>query len=145
MRYEGQNRYGGGDGGHIYALTRPKLTPAQVGQVQVGLQLSPNAQQLYPQLTADQDDFSLNVGTITHLFTSDALRTITGFANVGIGIKSVTNIGSQDVVLANDNAGSLAQNRILTHMGADITLNPGESALIFYDFVTQRVRTIGFT
>jgi hypothetical protein len=98
----------------------------------------------YPQITADQNNFAL-AGRIVHLLTSDASRTITGFANVGVGIKVIANRGSQDIVLANNNAGSTAENRTLTHTGGNITLNPNESALIFYDRESLRVRTIGFT
>jgi hypothetical protein len=126
-----------------YVRTRPELTPRQVSQVQTFLNEARRGQVLYPEITADQNDYPLGEGVI-HLFTSDASRTITGFASVGPGIQVISNIGAQNLVLANDNAGSAEANQILAHTGANITLNPNESALIYYDDVTGKVRTVGF-
>lgn len=126
-----------------YVKTRPILPPTQVDQVQTLLNATPSDDVTYPQLTADQNDYPLLNGVL-HRFSTDALRTITGFANPGIGGNVIVNVGSQDLVLANNNAGSIEANRILTHTGGDITLGPNESALVIYDRVSARVRTIGF-
>src|SRR5262245_54956488 len=138
-RYE-DDRYGGDE----YVSTRRNLTPAQVGQVQTGLISSQVEEITYSQITANQNDFALGPEFLRHRFTTDASRTITGFANVGLGTKVIVNVGGFDLVLANNSGLSAVENRILTHTGADITLNPGESVQIFYDRTSARVRTIGF-
>lgn len=140
MRYD-ESRYGG-DGD--YVKTRPILNPTQVRQAQAALTIAESGQVTYPQITANQNNFPLATGFFFHRFTSDASRTITGFVGVGIGINVITNTGGNDLVLANNDAGSTAENRILCHTGANITLNPNESALILYDKTSARVRTIGF-
>ena len=126
-----------------YGNTRPTLTPAQIKQLTTEQNSALTEQVDYPQITADQNNFNLLEGVV-HRLTSDASRTITGFANVGPGLKVILNGGAQDLVLANNNVGSDAANRILSHTTANITLNPNESALIFYDRTSTRVRTLGF-
>lgn len=126
-----------------FILTRPTLTPTQVQEVQEDLSASLTAEQSYPQITADQNNFPLEPGVLQRLST-DASRTITGFANADAGIKVIMNVGAQNIVLANDSASSTLQNRILCHTGANITLNENESALLIYDFVTTKWRTVGF-
>lgn len=93
----------------------------------------------YAQLTADVNNFSL-ADRIIHRFTTDASRTITGFASVGLGIRVVLNSGVNDLVLANNSGSSSAENRILASSGANITLTPNQIALIFYDRTATRVR-----
>jgi hypothetical protein len=91
------------------------------------------------QLTADVNNFSLADAILTR-FSSNAARTITGFAGAKAGVKIVANVGSFNVVLANNSASSDAENRILTHSGANITLTPGQLALMTYDFTSARWR-----
>lgn len=95
------------------------------------------------QITADQNNYSLPNTMIIRLST-DALRTITGFAGARPGISIIVNVGTQDLVIANSSASSTAENRVLCHTGANITLNANESVQIFYDFSTLRWRTVGF-
>lgn len=95
------------------------------------------------QVTADQNNYSLPEGELVRL-TTDAARTFTGFAGARPGRFVIANVGSFDVVIANNSASSNAENRVLCHTGANITLNPGESTEIIYDFESLRWRTIGF-
>jgi len=96
-----------------------------------------------PQVTADQNNYAIPPGELIRLST-DASRTFTGFSGSRPGLFVICNVGSQNVVIANDNAGSTAENRVLCHSGANITLNANESVLITYDFQSSRWRTIGF-
>lgn len=96
-----------------------------------------------PQVTADQNNYELPPGQIV-IFSTDASRTFTGFKGARPGFTIFCNGGSFDGVVANNNAGSTTENRTLCHTGANITLNPNESAILFYDFANSRWRTVGF-
>jgi hypothetical protein len=91
------------------------------------------------QLTADANNFSLTDAILSR-FSTDAARTITGFAGAKSGVKIIANVGSNNLVLANDSASSDAENRILTHSGANITLSAGQLAIMTYDFTSARWR-----
>lgn len=91
------------------------------------------------QITADQNNYSLPDAILTR-FSTDASRTITGFAGSKAGIKIIANVGSNDLILANNSGSSDAENRILTHSGANITLGAGQLAIMTYDFTSARWR-----
>lgn len=126
-----------------FTIARRELSAEEVESVQRLLIQNINPEISYPQITADQNDYPLDPGILQRL-SSDASRTITGFANPDSGLKWLVNVGSNNIVIANDNAGSLAANRVLCHTGANITLNPNESVQIGYDFTSSRWRTVGF-
>lgn len=83
-----------------------------------------------------------------------AARTITGFdvaatsvrVNDTIWIVNVdaTGAGSPngDIILAHQNASSTASNRIITNTGANLTLEPNEAALLWYDDTNSRWRVL---
>lgn len=99
------------------------------------------------QVTADQNNYALPAGQtfVTVVgFTTDAARTFTGFAGARPGIVIFCNRGSNNGVIANNNASSTDENRVLCHTGADITLNGNESAIMFYDYNSSKWRTVGF-
>lgn len=139
MRYD-EERYGGNDD---LVLTRRQLTPAQIAQVQTGLNTADVEQVSPPQVTADQNNYTLSEAELVRLST-DASRTFTGFTPPRLGRFVICNVGSFDVVIAHDSASSDAVNHVLCHTGANITLNPNESVTIIYDFVSSRWRTVGF-
>ena len=91
------------------------------------------------QITADVNNFSLPDAILTR-FSTDAARTITGFAGAKSGIKMIANVGSFNLVLANNSGSSDAANRILTNSGANITLTPGQLAIMTYDVTSARWR-----
>lgn len=122
--------------------SRRGLTPDEVDQVQILLNETVTPQVNYDQITTDRNDFPLSEGRLQRLST-DAPRTITGFANVGTDIKIILNSGSQDLVIGHDNAGSVPTNRIICHNLANITLTASKSVIIYYDFTSNRVRTVG--
>jgi hypothetical protein len=87
-------------------------------------------------LTADVNDYAptgFSTATILRL-TSDASRTITGITAGGDGRYIVIyNFGAQNIVIANDNAGSAAANRIYTGTGGNYTLVPSASVALVYE------------
>jgi hypothetical protein len=91
------------------------------------------------QLTANQNNYSpagMDSATVVRL-TSNASRTITGLAGGTDGrVLTVMNIGSNPIVLANQNASSSAANRFA--ISADITLGADQSASLIYDTPSQR-------
>lgn len=107
------------------------------------------------QLTADVDDYQ-GQGSGSALrgvlrVTSDASRTITGidattanFSEAGDYLR-VVNVGAFDVVLGHQDAASLAANRIISPTGADLTLGPDESAVLWYDTASSRWRVLSTT
>jgi hypothetical protein len=132
------------DGLGDYSNTRPTLDPGQIKRVTTQQNQSLTGEVPYGELTADADDFILGDG-VYHRFTTDASRTVTGFANVGSGIKVVYNAGSNDLVLADLDASSQSQNQIITPSGSNLTLEPNESAQIVYDSIDLKVRVIATT
>lgn len=60
-------------------------------------------------------------------------------------IHIIANVGAADnIVLMNQNAGSVAANRFTSPTGADITLGPGDMTMIVYDLAstTWRIGTL---
>lgn len=112
----------------ITSLTPTKLFPAKS---------SPS------QITADQNDYALPSATIVRLNT-DASRTITGFDATGNSDRLVRliNVGAFNLIIANQNAGSSAANRIITGAGADMTLAPDANCWVWYDSTTARWRVL---
>ena len=99
------------------------------------------------QLTADVNDYqghgTGNSQRAVVRASSDASRNITGFdASISRDGDTIwiTNVGSNDIVLQHQNAGSAAANRIISPTGADLTLNADESALLWYDPTDTRWR-----
>jgi hypothetical protein len=80
------------------------------------------------QLTANQNDYNptgLSTNSALRL-TSDASRNITGIVGRDNGgLLRIVNVGANPIVLQNENAGSVATNRL--SLGADITLVANES------------------
>lgn len=94
------------------------------------------------QITADQNDYALNATATLIRLNTDASRTITGFNATGNNgrLVMIINVGANDLVLANENAGSSAANRIITGTGADLTLTAGQSCWLIYDETSTRWR-----
>lgn len=100
-----------------------------------------------PQITADQNDYTpigggTGVGSVSVVrISSDAARNITGLSG-GSHQKLVqlTNVGSFDIALKGENAGSAAANRF-SFGGGDILLGPGRGVMLWYDDVSDRWRS----
>lgn len=96
------------------------------------------------QVTADQNNYApANFATAAALrITTDANRTITGLAGGASGrVVAIYNIGSFNLVLANESASSTAANRFAT--GSDVTLTPDTGVVLQYDATTLRWRAQG--
>jgi hypothetical protein len=98
------------------------------------------------QITADQNNYQAGSGrSMFYRLSSDASRTITGFnpaggTNQSGEIHYFINVGSQNIVLANESASSTAANRFTNSTGADITLAANEAAMVVYDGTSSRWR-----
>lgn len=130
--------------GADYVLTRPGLTPAEISLLSETIGASPILQVSPDQIVANQNDFPLPEGVLIRLST-DASRNITGFAGARSALTVICNVGAQNIVLIHQSASSSAANRIISHTGADLTINANESVLIVYDFTTTRWRTVAGT
>jgi len=102
------------------------------------------------QITSNQNDFSTvdsageKAGVLR--LTSDASRTITGLSNGCKGRNlSIINVGSFDIVLANQSGSSVAANRIITGTGADLTVTSDDVVKLYYDSTTARWRVTSFS
>lgn len=93
------------------------------------------------QLTANQNDYNIPSATTLRM-SSDASRNVTGIVARKDATLTLVNVGAQNIVLQNENAGSAATNRIITGSGADITIAPDDVATLWYDTVSGRWRVI---
>jgi hypothetical protein len=96
------------------------------------------------QITADQNNYNPGASSLNLRLSSDASRTLTGltFTNAKQDgqIHYIWNVGSQNIVLANESASSTAANRFTTTTGADLTLGANKCAFAFYDATSARWR-----
>lgn len=91
-------------------------------------------------LTASVNDYSLGAGGIVRL-SADAAWSITGVVAESSGARRLfVNVGSFDITLTTEDAGSAAANRLLCQGGGDIVLPPGFAADAWYDTTTVRWR-----
>lgn len=105
------------------------------------------------QITANQNNYTIADNNSVMRISSDASRDITGIVvshgtvttNVDGEWLQLINVGSNNIVLKNQDANSTAGNRFLNSTGADITLGANESANLFYDATASRWRVFKFT
>lgn len=83
-------------------------------------------------LNADVDDFLVGGAHILAFTPLTAARTITGFELSNANFLFVVNVGVVDLILAHQSGSSTVTNRIVSPTGANITLNPNESAILVY-------------
>ncbi|HYE59427.1 MAG TPA: hypothetical protein VD948_13020 [Rhodothermales bacterium] len=94
------------------------------------------------QITADQNNYDPGAGYFFRL-SSDASRNITGIAGGANGRKILlVNVGSNDIVLTNEDGASTAANRVITGTGASVTLAANDTAELIYDSTTARWRLL---
>jgi hypothetical protein len=96
------------------------------------------------QITADQNNYNptgLATAYVLRL-SSDATRTITGLAGGADGRELIlVNVGSQNVVLADEHASSTAANRFA--LDTSLTLGADTAARLLYDSTSTRWRLTG--
>ena len=96
-----------------------------------------------PQITGHQNDYN-PVGlqeTILILLNSSGNFSVTGLQKPvpdGTRVIYIFNIGANNIVFKDNDAGSLAANRIL--LGANKTVQNGEGLILIYDNISQRWR-----
>jgi hypothetical protein len=97
-----------------------------------------------PQITADQDNYSVPSGPFNELrLETDAVWNITGFAGDGTAqYLVVANFGAFDLQIPNEDPGSLGQNRVITGTGATVVLQPDDTAILIYDTASLRWRML---
>lgn len=94
------------------------------------------------QITADQNNYNPG-GTSKYLhLNTDASRTLTGMTFTAAQVDGqehvIVNVGSNNLVLANESASSTAANRFKNSTGADITLSASQAADLHYDGTQSR-------
>src|SRR5688572_23509857 len=95
------------------------------------------------QITSTQHNYSPTglANAINLRLSSDASRSITGIALPDAGqILTIHNIGSFNIILENEDAGSTAANRF--SFNTDITLFPNQSCMLWYDSTSFRWRLV---
>ena len=92
------------------------------------------------QITADQNNYAPGGASKLQYWTTDAARTITGLSlsQVDGQVHEIWNVGSNNIVLANESASSTAANRFQNTTGADITLAAKQMAFLRYDNTQSR-------
>jgi len=136
---------GDSDFTYDFLADRPQLKDELVKKVAGQFSRTPADQITYEQITSNQNNYELREGFF-HRLSTDASRNITGFANVRPGrFVLIANVGSFDIVITHQDAASVAQNRVLSHTAANITLNANESVFLIYDSVTARWRSLAMT
>src|SRR5690606_27079362 len=112
----------------------------QTGYLALDAALSP------AQITADQNNYAptgINTTNVLRIST-DASRNITGLVNAGAHtsgrVLTIVNIGSNNIVLTNEDAASTAANRFL--LGANHTLEANQSITVIYDGTSSRWRPV---
>jgi len=95
------------------------------------------------QITSDQNNYSptdLNLHSVLRI-SSDASRTITG---LDIGYEGriiyIFNVGTNNIILSNENASSTAANRF--KIGSDITIGADRGVQLWYDTTSSRWRAV---
>ena len=91
-------------------------------------------------IASTQNDYAptnLHKATVLRL-ASDASRDITGLEARNNAIKFIFNVGSFDIVLKDEDAGSDAGNRFA--LNGDVTIAADEGALLWYDSTSTRWR-----
>jgi len=95
------------------------------------------------QIVANQNDYAGSGQTAIWRLDSDAARNITGIVaptSARGKFFYIYYIGVNSIILKNDDAGSIATNRILPTSGADITLTANQGCGLWYDDVTTKWR-----
>lgn len=129
------------DIGPDYANSDSGLDNEQLKAVTNFLNTAPTGQVSPPQITVSQNNYGLPGVRFVRLSTSGSL-TITGFTGARTE-RLIANVGANNLVISHQDVASIAENRVITHTAASITLNAAESVFLWYDLSSQRWRTVG--
>jgi len=120
---------------NITTLASLTAIRAVLGGIQLAGSTSP------AQITSNQNDYNYTglKRSFVQRWDSNASRDITGLLAGSAGeYKIIFNVGANNIVLKHEDAGSTAANRF--SLNADITLLPGNGAMIWYDTASSRWR-----
>lgn len=96
------------------------------------------------QITANQNDYNPGGRSKFLRLSTDAARTVTGLTMPSTQVTGeehvIINVGSQNLILANESASSTAANRFTNTTGADLTLSANQMAFLWYDGTSSRWR-----
>jgi len=93
-------------------------------------------------LSGNVNDYSPGIGGFQR-WSSTASENVTGMVAGQDGERrEIWNVGAQNIVIQNQNAGSAAANRFLTTTGADLTLAANKCAVAVYDLAATRWRVV---
>ena len=139
---------GAGDDGKFLKYTNagPSLSWAAASVSDIPQNFSISGDISPTSISSNQNDYnptSLSTSTVLRL-TSDASRNITGLAGGADGrVILILNVGSNNIVLKNQDAGSTAANRFLFPGSTGVTIQAEDAVTLWYDSTTSRWR--GFT
>ena len=97
-----------------------------------------DAPQTPAELTLDTNDWSLGTVQSVVRASSDASRNVTGIVAISDMVLRIINVGTNPIVIKDQDAGSMAANRFA--IGADVTLTADRSVIVWYDTSTSRWR-----
>jgi hypothetical protein len=141
MKYNDSKYPGSGD----YERTRPRLNPFQVDKVSAALAANLTGEvDMFITLAATVNDLLLPAGVSFRLLPDPSTgSTVTGFAGGRAArFAFIHNVGVNNLVLADQDAGSEDENQILAGPGGDVTIPPNQSAILIYDGVSTRWRLV---
>jgi hypothetical protein len=99
-----------------------------------------NSPSTLTQFTASQNNLSLGSGGIIRISSSAAVN-VTGFAATSAGdARLLSNVGTFAITLKHSDSASTANNRILCIGNADVQIEAGGSAVVYYDGTDSRWR-----
>lgn len=94
------------------------------------------------QITGDQNNFATGNFDVLRLDT-DASRTITGLDGGVTGRQLlIINVGSNNLVLANQSGSSDAANRIICQNSVNLTIEATNDCRLYFDSTTSRWRVV---
>ena len=94
------------------------------------------------EFTVNQNNFDIKDAGALRV-SSDASRNMTGIARVKAGRRLlIINVGSNNIVLTNQDSASTAAYRVITGTGSSLTLAGDDTALLWYDDETSRWRVV---
>jgi hypothetical protein len=94
------------------------------------------------QWTTNKDNYDAGVNRVLRLST-DASRNLSGIAGGWKGrLLTIINVGSNALVIKNQDSSSSAANRLITGTGKDLTISADGRATLFYDSTTSRWRVL---
>ena len=118
----------------ISASTRRTFVPATVNGMPVVVSTTLTLTPASVTLNANQNNYSFGSTSLLYVTPASADRTVTGLLAGSDGQQlTIHNVGSFDLILANESGSSSAANQILTGTGASLTVPPDKAVTLTYN------------